>query len=454
MTAETTLLVVEDVPLQAALYADYLGSLATVRTAGTGAEALAHLDAGGIHLMVLDLGLPDMDGLAVLEARQDTALPPTVVLTGDGSVKRAVAAMQAGAADFLMKPVKAERLQEAVRQALARRQPQGAPLAGTVTGGPPTGPSGFLGDSVAMRNVFALIEAAAPSAAPVFITGESGTGKELCARAIHHASARRDHPFLALNCAALPGGLMESEMFGHRKGAFTGAVADRRGAAAEADGGTLFLDEICEMDLELQAKLLRFIQEGTYRPVGDSREHHADIRFICATNRDPQAEVAAGRFREDLYYRLYVVPIHMPPLRERGEDIALLARRFLRDLSTAEGKAFRDFAPEALVRITSHAWPGNVRQLENAIRTLVVLNDGPEVTPAMLPDSLRDGPAAAPPDQRSWLVRPLVELEIMAIEAAIAYHEGNISRAARALEIAPSTIYRKQQQWSQRQTRS
>jgi two-component system repressor protein LuxO len=236
-----------------------------------------------------------------------------------------------------------------------------------------------------MRAVYDIIRSVAPSKASVFITGESGTGKELAAEALHKASPRAGKPFIALNCGAIPRDLLESEVFGHVKGAFTGATSDRVGAAKLADGGTLFLDEIGEMPLEMQVKLLRFVQTGTFGAVGSSRLERVDVRFVCATNRDPMLEVQAGRFREDLYYRLYVVPVQLPPLRERGDDVLLVARHFLTQFSREERRRFTGFAPEAERMLMAFSWPGNVRQLQNVVRNIVVLHDGPLVTAAMIP---------------------------------------------------------------------
>lgn len=495
------ILMVEDSPTNAALYAAYLEQARHgVSIAETGKAALSILEQDRPDLMLLDLQLPDMNGLDLLEKLPEgIGRIPIIVLTGNGSVRAAAAAMRAGAVDFLMKPCSAEKLVEAVEAGLQRYQPStmstprapagGAPRsvhAGTAKV-PTPGPSGFFGRSPAMENVFALIEAAAKSSASVFVTGESGTGKELCAQAIHKSGPRHNGPFVPLNCAAIPRELIESEIFGHRKGSFTGAVSDREGAASMADGGTLFLDEICEMDLDLQAKLLRFIQTGTYRRVGDSADRQTDIRFVCATNRDPFEEVQAGRFREDLYYRLHVVPINMPPLRNRGKDLQHLAERFLKDFSSIEGKQFQGFSEEAIARIRAYPWPGNVRQLENAMRNVVVLHDGILVAADMLPtmpavgavsgsasapasgsasERIVTAPSAGgsqgmaratqpvpapfsmtgdPPD--SWFVRPIEELEIMAIDAAIRAFDGNVTQASRALNISTSSIYRKKKAW-------
>jgi two-component system, repressor protein LuxO len=443
------LLLIEDSPELSALYQAYIEEIGIeVRIADTGRKALQCLDEGDFDLLLLDLNLPDMNGMKILQSlnAKDHQIP-VIVLTGQGSLQSVVDTMREGAADFLMKPVNPKKLVESIKSTLASLTPKSAPDS------PPRRASGFYGKSTAMRNVFSLIERAAASNASVFITGETGTGKELCAQAIHNFSTRRDAPFVPLNCAAVPRELMESEIFGHRKGAFTSAHDDRTGAAEMADGGTLFLDEICEMNFDLQAKLLRFIQTSTYKRIGDSAERPADIRFVSATNQRPAECVAAGTFREDLYYRLHVIPIEMPPLRERGADITFLANRFLRDISAAEGKNFTSFDPEILSRFNKHPWPGNVRELENVIRNIVVLNDGPVVKADMAP-TLTPGAgisSIAPPlahmSDDADLVRPLAEVEILAIDAALDKFNGNVTRAARALDISPSTIYRKKAAW-------
>jgi len=475
MTDETAILMNEDDPASAMLYEQWLlPSFRNITKADTLKLARQRFHEQSFGLLK--------------EMSEEDRLIPTIVLTGQGSVKTAVDAMHLGAMDFIVKPCSPKKLREACEATLACRQKAlAAPTEEAAAEAAPAdapaakakrGPSGFLGESAAMKNVFALIEASARSDAPVFITGESGTGKELCANAIHNTGERRNGPFVAINCAAIPHELMESSIFGHRKGAFTGAISDHVGAAEEANGGTLFLDEICEMDLDLQAKLLRFIQTGTYRRVGDSKDRPTDIRFVCATNKDPLDFVQRGKFREDLYYRLHVVPIEMPPLRERAGDMAMLARRFLKDYGAVEKKSFKGFADDTMAIIQSYQWPGNVRQLENVIRNIVVLHDGELVTPEMLPrlpqtpvaqpdtapvarTAYTPQPAAvaqpAPPVQaapaanaKDLLVRPLVELEMMAIDAAIEKFEGNVTQAARALDISTSTIYRKQMAWERR----
>jgi two-component system repressor protein LuxO len=323
-----------------------------------------------------------------------------------------------------------------------------------------------------MQAVYRIIESAAASKATVFITGETGTGKEVCAEAIHGSSSRSRGPFIALNCAAIPSDLMESEIFGHVKGAFTGALRDREGAAAMADGGTLFLDEICEMPLDLQSKLLRFLQTQQFTKVGGSKVQHVDVRFVCATNRHPQEEVAQGRFREDLYYRLHVIPIELPALRDRDDDVLTLAEHFLEQYAREEGKTFEGLAPEAAEKLLAYSWPGNVRELQNVIRKAVVLSttDGqlsadwlpieaakpsiqaPEPEPGKAQDP---APKRAGADQTAGgdtgtgalALKPLRVMEKELIEEAIRQAGGNIPRAAAMIEVSPSTVYRKLAQW-------
>lgn len=452
------ILLIEDMVPLSRLYVEFMRSEPFAVTAvTTGTEALAAAERQPPDAVILDLKLPDMDGLDVLRAlhERDPGLS-VVVVTAHGSIDIAVDAMRRGAFDFLVKPFSADRLNLTLRNALERRA-----LARMVEGYrrelDRDRYHGFIGLSPEMQAVYRTIDAVAASRANVFITGESGTGKEVAADAIHRASPRRGKPFLALNCAAIPANLLESEIFGHVKGAFTGAIADRAGAAVQADGGTLFLDEICEMPLDLQTKLLRFVQTGLVHPVGSGKEIRVDVRFVAATNRDPLAEVEAGRFREDLYYRLHVVPLVLPPLRDRGEDVVLIARSFLAEYAAEEGKRFRSFAPEVETLLRSHDWPGNIRQLQNVVRNVVVLNDGEQVLVEMLPAALRNTPrgAAAPatavPNPAKELeearVPPLWQVERELILKALRLTGDDVPRAALMLEISPSTIYRKLQQW-------
>ncbi|MGB8274998.1 MAG: sigma-54 dependent transcriptional regulator [Alphaproteobacteria bacterium] len=462
MTAgtETRILLVEDAPETARLVAAQLTAAGfAVQHAPDGLSALRALTDSAFDAVLLDLCLPDIDGLQVLKAMSDRDLQiPVIVLTGNTSVDSAVKAIRAGAADYLVKPCDAPRLEVTLRNALERRALISL-VASYRQRSEAAERCGFIGSSPAMQAVYRTIEAAAASRATIFVTGESGTGKELCAVAIHKLSPRRAGPFTALNCAAIPANLMESEIFGHTKGAFTGATAAREGAAARTDGGTLFLDEICDMPLELQAKLLRLVQTGTFRRLGSDRTEKADLRFICASNRDPVREVSEGRFREDLYYRMHVIPIELPPLRERGDDVLMIASYFLTLYAKEERKAFARFATEVEHIMFAYSWPGNVRELQNLIRRVVVLHDGEVVTPEMLPPPLRNpalsrvaahrvlhAPAAALPETRGSGksdVRPLRSVETDAIEQAIARCGGNVRRAASLLGVAPSTIYRK-----------
>lgn len=450
--APERVLLVEDTASLAAVYLEYLRKgpweVLHARSIAEAERLVLERPPQGV---LLDLRLPDGDGLELLKRLKSRQPDLAVVaITAHGSVATAVAAMQAGAADFLVKPFPAERLlvtlTNVLRTASLAREVRDLSASRTREGF-----AGFLGASPAMQAVYRVIEAAAPSRATVFVTGESGTGKELAASAVHRLSPRAAGPFVPINCAAIPRDLIESEIFGHVRGAFTGAVADRQGAAQAADGGTLFLDEICEMDLALQGKLLRFVQTGQFTPVGASRPVSVDVRFVCATNRDPLAEVKAGRFREDLYYRLHVVPLRLPPLRERGEDVILLAEAFLARAAAEEGRRFRRLSPDAKAALLAHSWPGNVRELENAIRGAVVLADGEELTAEMLPASVRLSPPsrrAPPPAADPSAILPLAEVERRAIEAAIAACGGNIPRAAAALGISPSTLYRKRAAWA------
>ena len=468
MTA--SILLIEDSPSLSRVYQEYLrGEEFDVQAVENGTDALAIIHKGVPDVLLLDLHLPDMDGMEIL--RQVKALPDgancdVIVITANGSVSVAVEAIRAGAKDFLVKPFTADRLLVTLNTLLQHRFVDEVDKT-------PISDDGmfvdFVGDSPGMRTVYRIINQAAPSTATVFITGESGTGKELCAQAIHKISPRRKGPFVALNCGAIPKELMENEIFGHAKGAFTGAVADAPGAAHQANGGTLFLDEICEMDLELQVKLLRFIQTGSFNRVGSSRPEKVDVRFVCATNKDPLAMVEKGLFREDLYYRLHVVPIEMPPLRARGEDVLHIAEFILKKQNIEEGKSFCRFDDSAQNILVGYDWPGNVRQLENVIRNMVVLNSGDLITTDMLPVQISQGRGKIASGNsndgtqinvlnrgvsKEISIRPLWKTERDAIKQAIAFCEGNIPKAAKLLEVSPSTIYRKLQSWEERETKN
>ncbi|HEX2943193.1 MAG TPA: sigma-54 dependent transcriptional regulator [Rhodopila sp.] len=394
------ILVVEDLAVQAELARLFLAGLGyDVRIASTAGAALEMVRAWQPDGLLLDIELPDFNGLELMRRLQAMGNDAVVVIvTASASMEMAKQAIRAGAEDYVVKPYNKDRLSITLRNALGRRslartrQSLESQLNETQSRlrdvEAKLGRSGFLnfvGASGRMRAVYDIIQSVASSKASVFITGESGTGKELAAEALHKASPRAAGAFVALNCAAIPRDLLESEVFGHVRGAFTGATSDRIGAAKLADGGTLFLDEIVEMPLDMQVKLLRFVQTGTFTPVGGSKLERVDVRFVCATNRDPMLEVQGGRFREDLYYRLYVVPVELPPLRDRGHDILLIARHFLDLFSQEEGRRFRGFTAEAERLLLAYGWPGNVRQLQNVVRNIVVLHDGDLVTVGMIP---------------------------------------------------------------------
>ncbi len=477
-------LLVEDTPSLARVYVEYLRKAGLeVAHVETGAAALSAIAGSRPRVVLLDLQLPDMNGMDILRHIREEELPiGVIVVTAHGSINLAVEAMRWGAYDFVVKPFNADRLLVTVRNTVERMRLE--QIVETYRDDLSREKYyGFIGSSLAMQAVYRIIDSAATSKATVFVIGESGTGKEVCAEAIHRRSPRGERPFIAINCGAIPKDLMESEIFGHVKGAFTGAVQDREGAASLADGGTLFLDEICEMELNLQTKLLRFLQTGTFQQVGGTHQEKVDIRIICATNRDPLHEVECGRFREDLYYRLHVIPIYLPPLRERDGDVVEIARHFLLVYAREEGKRFTRFDADAEARIRDYRWPGNVRQLQNVVRNIVVLHDGETVTADMLPPPLgqptagtaprraangpgmpdeaeespeprhagANGPAAAAPagacPGTRPAIRPLWQVEKEAIEQAIESCEGNIPRAASLLGISASTIYRKRLAW-------
>ena len=469
MTAKPPLpvLLIEDMRSLQILYQSVLTNAGyAVISASTAAEGLRQFTDSGASTVLLDLVLPDRDGLELmremLAARPEASI---IVMTAHGSVNKAVEAMRAGAHEFLVKPFDEARLLGAVanaaRSVSGRLRLAAKPqAAGTRQDTPVTPGERFIGSSDSMARLHKKIASVARSMATVFITGESGTGKELCALAVHAASPRATGPFIALNCGAIPQDLLESEVFGHMKGSFTGAISDKPGAAAAADGGTLFLDEICEMAPTLQTKLLRFLQTSTVVPVGATKPRKVNVRIVCATNRDPLEAVRRGEFREDLYYRLYVVPLHMPPLRDRGDDVLEIAAAALARFAAEEGKVFNGLSPEVVSLFRTLSWPGNVRQVLNVIRNIVVLNDGGTVTRDMLPDTLEQstdqqpGGLIAPPHAPGTTVLDdliglsLAQIERRVIEETLVRHGGSVPRTARVLDVSPSTLYRKIDGWS------
>ncbi|MGL0788495.1 sigma-54-dependent transcriptional regulator [Xanthomonas translucens] len=412
-----------------------------VIAAADGQAGLARLRAGGIDLAFVDFRMPGMDGIALMRARQDdaqAAAVPLVMLTAYASSSNTIEAMKLGAFDHLVKPVGRADIVAVVERAL--QAPAGAASAPPALAAPAEEAGALLGHSAAMRTVHKRIGLAAASDLPVLVSGETGTGKELVARALHRASARAGAAFVAVNCAAIPAELIESELFGYRKGAFSGAVADRAGLIREADGGTLFLDEIGDMPLPMQAKLLRFLQEGEVSPLGGRGAQKVDVRVVAATHRELAQLVADGRFRSDLRYRLNVVPIELPPLRERGDDIVLLAQHFLEDGASAA----RTLSEAAQARLRAYPWPGNVRELRNAMQRCQVLVRTPTIEAHDL-DEVLAGDAAAPAADTLALTLPdaIAQLEKQMIQAALVQAQGNRAEAARRLGIHRQLLYRK-----------
>ncbi len=498
-------LIVDDDPIQRRLLENMVVKAGYEAVTADGGEAALKLslppEGSGIDCVVLDLVMPDLDGLGVLARMRDAgASIPVIVQTAHGGIDNVVSAMRAGAVDFVVKPVGAERLQVSLRNAMTKRALESEiarhkrSRSGTLTFGD------IITRSPAMREVLRSAAKTANSVIPVLIEGESGVGKELIARAVHGSGERRAKPFVAVNCGALPENLVESILFGHEKGAFTGATERHDGKFVEASGGTLFLDEVGELPLPVQVKLLRTIQEGEVEPVGGKRSIKVDARIVSATNRNLIADVKSGRFREDLFYRLHVFPIMVPPLRERVEDIPELSRHFLIRFAAEEGKRFRSISAPTLRLLSSYRWPGNVRQLENAIFRAVVLADGEDIgcaefpqivaqigetrdrteisaepqaaascgseltaaiaapfilSPLLLDDAagrqhpptsvatLAAGPGALSLLGHDGEVRPLEEVEADAIRFALAHYRGQMSEAARRLRIGRSTLYRK-----------
>jgi DNA-binding NtrC family response regulator len=411
-----------------------------VETAADAFKALGKYEAFSPHVVVTDLKMPGMDGIELVKKLRAMEEPPVVVvMTAFGAVQSAVEAMRAGAADYLTKPLNFDELlvvidrvmehitlKRETRQLRARIRDRVAP-------------GNIIGSAPPMQRVFEIVDQVAPSKATVLITGESGTGKELVANALHMRSPRANGPFVKLHCAALAESLLESELFGHEKGSFTGAMARKDGRFSIADGGTLFLDEIGEISPAIQVKLLRFLQEHEFERVGGTQTIKVDVRVIAATNRNLTEEVKAGRFREDLYYRLNVITIDMPPLRDRKTDIPALAKFFLDRYVKENGKPIEAIAPQALDLLMAYDWPGNVRELENAIERAVVLSPGPLVEVRHLPPNVRPSASAIagmPPIPGSTLA----EIERFAILETLKATGGSTSKAADMLGISVRTI--------------
>jgi len=416
-----------------------------VRTTTSASEALDILGHEDVQVVLTDLGMDEMHGLdlceRILGVRPDAVV---VVVTGQGSMETAIAAMRAGAFDFLTKPIDPKHLALAVTRAMKHKQlsQEVKRLRENATR---ERPEALIGESAAMRKVYDLLGRVSQSDASVLIHGETGTGKELIARAIHSMSARKAKPFVAINCAAVPQTLLESELFGHARGAFTDAKQARQGLFVQANGGTLFLDEIGEMPLEMQPKLLRSLQERTVRPVGESTEVAFDARLVVATNRDLESEVYERRFREDLYYRINVVRIDLPPLRERGADVLALATHFLDRFGSQIGKKHLSIPVSVAERLTSYDWPGNVRELENCMERAVALSRFDQIAIDDLPEKIRayrSDRFVVAADETTDIV-PMDELERRYILRVLKLVRGNKSRAAQMLGLDRRTLYRK-----------
>ena len=420
-----------------------------VATAESGAAALDVLRRERVAVLVTDLMMPGMGGEALLRAAR-TVSPDTevVLVTAYGTVEGAVAAMKEGAYDFITKPVKRHAIVKTVRQALekadlvAENRALRAQLAGL---GVASG--SLIGNAPPFRAVLDALRQAAPASATVLLTGESGTGKELAARMLHELSPRAGAPFVPINCAAIPETILESELFGYERGAFTGAGARKEGRFERAHGGTLFLDEVGEMSPAVQVKLLRVLQDGMVERLGGTQPIRVDVRIVAATNKDLSAEVRSGRFREDLFYRLNVVAIRLPPLRERRADVSLLASAFLRRLAEKNRKPIEGFTPDALAALEAYGWPGNVRELEHAVERAVVLSRGGLVDELDLPEPVRrahDAASPHPPGTISIAVgTPMDEVERLVIRETLRHTRGDKNLAAQLLGIAARTIYRK-----------
>jgi two-component system, NtrC family, nitrogen regulation response regulator NtrX len=440
-----TILIVDDEPgVRNALTGVLRDEGYSVEAVPTGEACLERAARGGLDLIVLDVWLPGMDGLATLARLRERQVDAQVVLiSGHGNIESAVRAIKMGAFDFVEKPLSLEKTVLVIGNALRQRrlEAENRALRARVDRH-----RTVVGESYAMRQLREQVEMAAPTNGRVLIYGENGTGKELVARTIHGLSRRRTGPFVEVNCAAIPEELIESELFGHVRGAFTGAVADRRGKFEMADGGTIFLDEIGDMSLKTQAKVLRVLQEQTMEPVGGTNRIRVDARVLAATNKDLQAEIRAGRFREDLYFRLNVIPIFVPALRDRQEDIPLLADHFMAEFAREYGRRVKSFDAAARAAMQRYPWPGNVRELRNVIERLMIMVPGDTISPADLGfldvgglrTEVRETPA-----ERLTLHEARDRFERELILRTLAEQQGNMSRTAEVLGVERSNLYRK-----------
>jgi DNA-binding NtrC family response regulator len=448
MMKRTILVVDDEQNMQAVMRLILEGAGHEVLLADSGEDALTHVQNPNLDVVLSDLKMPGMGGEQfILRFRQERPDVPVIVVTAHGTIRSAVKSVQDGAADYLAKPFEPEELEIAVHNAIKLRDilRENQQLKETVSQSQAA--KRMIGVSPAAKKLLEEIERVAPYKTGVLIVGESGTGKELVARTIHELSPRHDHPWVAINCSAIPRDLMESELFGYVKGAFTGATQNRLGRLEQAQGGTLFLDEIGDLDASLQAKLLRVLQEREFSPVGSDQVRSVDVRFLAATNRDLKAFVREGKFREDLFYRLDVYNIVVPPLRERREDIPLLAQTFLRQLAAETDREITDFTPTALDVLTRYAWPGNIRELRNAVERSVLSCRGKLIDTPDLPDTIRAGAGAA---ERALTLDQLgtqnfddwlAEVERNAIQQALAQCHGVQAQAARRLGITERSLW-------------
>jgi DNA-binding NtrC family response regulator len=442
------ILVVDDEPnLRRVLSAQLARDGYDVHTAEDGAEALTLLGEHHIDLVITDLRMPNVDGMELLRrALEMDAELPVVMITAHGTVDNAVEALKTGAFDYITKPFDQAEVRTIVKKALRTRDLSAAE-ATRPDHVSPEARYGIIGESAAILGIYSVLERVADTPTTVLVTGESGTGKELVARALHENSSRRERPFIKVNCAAIPKDLMESELFGYEKGAFTGAVASKPGRFELASGGTLFLDEIGTIPIEMQVKLLRALQESEFERVGGIKTIRVDVRLVAATNSDLKKEIAAGNFREDFYYRLNVVPIHLPPLREREGDTLLLARHFVEKFDARLGKHVEGFEPEVERALMTYPWPGNIRELENVIERAVLFCDAPRLRLEDLPLEVRGErsvPAAASPAAtpmpgdglKEQVKAAMSRLERELIVHALEQTRGNVTHAARLLKIS------------------
>jgi two-component system, NtrC family, response regulator AtoC len=428
-----------------------------VTVAQDGASGLAELERNGADVVVTDLVMPKVGGMEVLKTVNATAPEvPVIIITAHGTVDSAVEAIKLGAFDYVTKPFDQTELSAAIAKAVRTHDSARANARSDVRGR-----AALVGDSPAMQEVLRIIDRVADTPSTVLITGESGTGKELVATALHEGSSRRNKPLIRINCAAIPKDLMESELFGYERGAFTGAVTSKPGRFELADGGSLFLDEIGEVPVEMQVKLLRALQESEFERVGGIKTTRVDVRLVAATNRDLAEDIEAGRFRKDLYYRLAVVPIRLPPLRDRSDDIPTLVGHFLRKYNRRLNKRIDGVEPEALAALQSYAWPGNIRELENMVERVLLFADGPLIRLRDLPDSLR-GVAAATPypalgsaasaetGLKEFVRARSAELEKDLISRALEETGGNVTRAAKLLQISRKSLQTKMKEFGLR----